>query len=57
MLEKVAMATKWSSERRQVWENKGTAACEDALKLTDEALDRAKKQETAETHLKILENG
>jgi GTP cyclohydrolase I len=56
MLERVVKDTKWTTDKRQGRENHITAACENLLKLADEALDRAREQETAGTNLKILEN-
>jgi hypothetical protein len=51
------MAAKWTSHRKQEWEGKGTATCKTSLKLADQALDKAKEQETEETRLKLLESG
>ncbi len=34
-----------------------TTACKNSLKLAEQALERVRKQETAENGLKILENG
>ncbi len=56
MLERVVKDTKWTTDKRQGWENHITAACENFLKLADEPLDRAREQETAGTNLTILEN-
>jgi hypothetical protein len=55
--ERNAMAAKWTLVRKQGWESKETAACKNSLKLADQALDKAKEQKTAETCLKMLENG
>jgi hypothetical protein len=51
------MAAKWTSHRKQEWEGKGTVTCKTSLTLADQALDKAKEQETEETRLKLLESG
>jgi hypothetical protein len=56
-LERVAMAAKWPRTKGLNWKTKRWlhVGC---LKLADEALDRAREQETpVETRLKILKNG
>ncbi len=53
----VMMAAKWTSHRKQEWEGKGTVTCKTSLTLADQARDKAKEQETEETHLKLLESG
>jgi hypothetical protein len=42
---------------KQGWENEGAAACEELMKQEDQAFLKAKDQETAATHLKILKDG
>jgi hypothetical protein len=44
MLEWVAMAAKWSLDRKQSWKGNGTAACEKSLKLADQTLDKAREK-------------
>jgi hypothetical protein len=51
------MAAKSDDNLKHARECKGTAACRELLKEADDALERAREQEAAETRLKKLEDG
>ncbi len=42
--------------QRHGWENKGTAAWKELPEAGRSSFEKAREQETAETHLKILKN-
>jgi ABC-type branched-subunit amino acid transport system ATPase component len=51
------MAAKLTADQKKEWEERGAAACKESTKLANQILERAKEQEAAERHLKILESG
>jgi hypothetical protein len=51
------MADNCALEQKRAWEERGTMVCAEVFRLAHWALDTAKEQEAAKTHLKILESG
>jgi hypothetical protein len=54
-LDRVAIAAKWDENLMFARMCKGSAACSEVLKEVDEALEKVREQEAAETRLKIME--
>jgi hypothetical protein len=51
------MAAKLTADQEKEWEERRAAACKESRKLANQTLERAKEQEAAEKHQKILESG
>ncbi len=56
-VERVAIAAKWDENLKLAWICKASVACGELLREADEVLEKAREQETAETGLKMLEDG
>ncbi len=56
-LDRLAMTAKSDENLKLNWQCKSSAACGKLLREVDEALEKARKQETAKTRLKIMEDG
>jgi hypothetical protein len=56
-VDRLAMAAKWDENLKFAWQCKGSAACSELLRETDEALEKAREQEAAKMRFKIMEDG